>query len=183
MKLSCSILLQLPAEALVQRKELLHCQSLVRRTADLLSVQEQQQEINWSAQIAGHNPSMQALKCYQNFSVMLQRREDVHTGCLPACVTGMQEQQQKKDSVQAVDCHKSVSVMLCREDDRIGWPTVCMTGVQEQQQKRDRSAQIADHRRSMQALDRCNLCFGSAARQRHLTISLGQTAYLALPAK
>ena len=55
--------------------------------------------------------------------------------------------------------------------------------MQEQQQKRDRSAQIADHRRSTQALDRCNLCFGSAARQRHLTISLGQTAYLALPAK
>ena len=56
-------------------------------------------------------------------------------------------------------------------------------GTKEQQQKRDRSSQIADHRRSMQSLDRCNLCFASAARQRHLTISLGQTTYLALPAR
>ena len=71
-------------------------------------------------------------------------------------------------------------IILYKPHDLVG--EVC-AAIQEQIQKRDRSAQIADHRRSMQALDRCNLCFGSAARQRHLTISLGQTSYLALPAK
>ena len=55
--------------------------------------------------------------------------------------------------------------------------------VQEQQVKRDRSAQIADHRRLTNAVDRCSLCFSSSSRPRHLTISLGQTAYLALPAR
>lgn len=54
---------------------------------------------------------------------------------------------------------------------------------QEQQQKRDRSTQIADHRRAANAVDRCSLCFSSASRPRHLTVSLGQTAYLAIPAR
>ena len=56
-------------------------------------------------------------------------------------------------------------------------------GLQEQQTKRDRSAQIADHRRVTNAVDRCSLCFASTSQPRHLTISLGQTAYLALPAR
>ncbi|KAL3152781.1 hypothetical protein ABBQ38_012367 [Trebouxia sp. C0009 RCD-2024] len=56
-------------------------------------------------------------------------------------------------------------------------------GTKEQQQKRDRSRQIADHRRGANAVDRCSLCFSSVSRPRHLTISLGQTAYLALPAR
>jgi len=56
-------------------------------------------------------------------------------------------------------------------------------GLQEQQKKRDRSAQIADHRRVTNAMDRCSLCFASTSRARHLTISLGQSAYLALPAR
>ncbi len=62
-------------------------------------------------------------------------------------------------------------------------PQVLPLGLQEQQKKRDRAAQIADHRRVTNAVDRCPLCFGSASRPRHLTISLGQTAYLALPAR
>ncbi|KAL0044021.1 hypothetical protein WJX82_003090 [Trebouxia sp. C0006] len=56
-------------------------------------------------------------------------------------------------------------------------------GTKEQQKKRDRSAQIADHRRVTNAMDRCSLCFASTSRARHLTISLGQSAYLALPAR
>lgn len=56
-------------------------------------------------------------------------------------------------------------------------------GTKEQQVKRDRAAQIADHRRVTNAVDRCPLCFSSTRRPRHLTISLGQTAYLALPAR
>lgn len=56
-------------------------------------------------------------------------------------------------------------------------------GTKEQQQKRDRARQIADHRRGANAVDQCSLCFSSVSRPRHLTISLGQTAYLALPAR
>ncbi|DBA83040.1 TPA: hypothetical protein ACH3X1_006813 [Trebouxia sp. C0004] len=56
-------------------------------------------------------------------------------------------------------------------------------GTKEQQVKRDRAAQIADHRRISNAVDRCPLCIASTSRPRHLTISLGQTAYLALPAR
>lgn len=55
--------------------------------------------------------------------------------------------------------------------------------LQEQQAKRQRSAHISDHRRMTSALDKCPFCFGSAARARHLTISLGQCSYLALPAR
>ncbi len=43
-------------------------------------------------------------------------------------------------------------------------------------------AQVADFRRSSGAQARCGLCFASAARPRHLTIAIGHTAYLALPA-
>ncbi|KAA6426795.1 MAG: nucleic acid binding [Trebouxia sp. A1-2] len=56
-------------------------------------------------------------------------------------------------------------------------------GTKEQQKKRDRAAQIADHRRVTTAVDRCPFCFASTSRPCHLTISLGQTAYLALPAR
>ena len=62
-------------------------------------------------------------------------------------------------------------------------PQVTSVWVQEQQQKRDRAQQIAEHRRGANAVDRCSLCCSSASRPRHLTISLGQTAYLALPAR
>ena len=55
--------------------------------------------------------------------------------------------------------------------------------LQEQQTKRQRSAHISDHHRMTSALDKCPFCFGSAARARHLTISLGQCSYLALPAR
>ena len=57
------------------------------------------------------------------------------------------------------------------------------TVLQEQQAKRQRSAHISDHHRMTSALDKCPFCFGSAARARHLTISLGQCSYLALPAR
>ena len=47
--------------------------------------------------------------------------------------------------------------------------------------QRQRAAQISDLHRSNKALDACNLCFGSGRRSKHLTVALGQTAYLALP--
>lgn len=42
--------------------------------------------------------------------------------------------------------------------------------------------QVADFRKSSGAQARCGLCFASAARPRQLTIAIGHTAYLALPA-
>lgn len=47
--------------------------------------------------------------------------------------------------------------------------------------KRQRTSQIADLRRTNNALDNCNLCFGSTRMAKHLTIALAQTAYLAIP--
>ena len=47
--------------------------------------------------------------------------------------------------------------------------------------QRQRAAQISDLHRSNKALDACNLCFSSGRRSKHLTVALGQTAYLALP--
>lgn len=47
--------------------------------------------------------------------------------------------------------------------------------------KRQRTSQIADLRKTDQALDNCNLCFGSPKMRKHLTIALGQTAYLSIP--
>jgi len=51
----------------------------------------------------------------------------------------------------------------------------------EQAVKRQRTSQIADLWRTNNALDNCNLCFGSAKLAKHLTIALGQTAYLSIP--
>jgi len=42
--------------------------------------------------------------------------------------------------------------------------------------------QVADFRKTSGAQARCGLCFSSAARPRQLTIAIGHTAYLALPA-
>ena len=47
--------------------------------------------------------------------------------------------------------------------------------------KRQRTSQIADLRKTDRALDNCNLCFGSPKMRKHLTIALGQTAYLSIP--
>jgi hypothetical protein len=47
--------------------------------------------------------------------------------------------------------------------------------------KRQRTSQIADLRRTNNALDNCNICFGSTKIAKHLTIALGQTAYLSIP--
>ena len=55
--------------------------------------------------------------------------------------------------------------------------------VQEQVQKRERQATVAEYRRATSAVDNCTLCFASARRQRHLTVAIGQSSYLALPAR
>ena len=47
--------------------------------------------------------------------------------------------------------------------------------------KRQRTSQIADLRKTDKALDNCNLCFGSTKMKKHLSIALGQTAYLCIP--
>lgn len=81
-------------------------------------------------------------------------------------------------------CHNSPLVLPSPPQQSLLGSIPCVTlGLQEQQVKRDRAAQIADHRRVTNAVDRCPLCFSSTCRPRHLTISLGQTAYLALPAR
>ncbi|KAK9802677.1 hypothetical protein WJX73_004828 [Symbiochloris irregularis] len=56
-------------------------------------------------------------------------------------------------------------------------------GHQAKAAKRERSAQVADAKRMTSALDRCQLCFSSAARRKHLTLAIGQSAYLALPSR
>ena len=42
--------------------------------------------------------------------------------------------------------------------------------------------QVAEFRREAGAQARCGLCFTSGARKKELTIAIGHTAYLALPA-
>lgn len=58
-----------------------------------------------------------------------------------------------------------------------------LAGVQAKAARRERAAQVADARRITSALDRCQLCFSSAARRRNLTLAIGQSAYLALPSR
>ena len=72
--------------------------------------------------------------------------------------------------------HQAVCVLL---DAEAGLRT-CR---QEQVQKRERQATIAEYRRATSAADSCVLCFASARRQRHLTVAIGQSSYLALPAR
>jgi len=48
--------------------------------------------------------------------------------------------------------------------------------------RKSSGAQVADFRKASGAQARCGLCFASAARPRQLTIAIGHTAYLALPA-
>ena len=88
---------------------------------------------------------------------------------------GLQEQHYMSTCMSGSRC--DTSMLINYHQLHLSW------GLQEQQVKRDRAAQIADHRRVTNAVDRCPLCFSSTARPRHLTISLGQTAYLALPAR
>lgn len=54
-------------------------------------------------------------------------------------------------------------------------------GTREQQVKRQKTAQIADYCRATNALEACAYCFTSKRRARHLTVAIGQTAYLMLP--
>ncbi|KAK9823428.1 hypothetical protein WJX72_002672 [[Myrmecia] bisecta] len=54
-------------------------------------------------------------------------------------------------------------------------------GTKEQQAQRSKRAQVSDYMRTSSILDNCARCFASARRPRHLTISIGQTAYLMLP--
>ena len=61
------------------------------------------------------------------------------------------------------------------------YETRASKGTKERAASKERAAQIADARRASSALDRCNLCFNSARRAKHLTIAIGQSAYLALP--
>jgi Protein similar to CwfJ C-terminus 1 len=62
--------------------------------------------------------------------------------------------------------------------------SVCVGGKQQEKQaSRERRAQIQDYKRVTGAIDRCQLCFASASRGRHLTVAIGQTAYLSVPAR
>ncbi len=56
-----------------------------------------------------------------------------------------------------------------------------MSMIQEQHAQREKAARVSDYQRMTSAQDQCNLCFASARRPRHLTISIGQSAYLLLP--
>ncbi|KAK9857597.1 hypothetical protein WJX84_001060, partial [Apatococcus fuscideae] len=54
-------------------------------------------------------------------------------------------------------------------------------GNKEQLAQREKAARVSDYQRMTSAQDQCNLCFASPRRPRHLTISIGQGAYLLLP--
>ncbi|GAB4814505.1 hypothetical protein N2152v2_001551 [Parachlorella kessleri] len=49
------------------------------------------------------------------------------------------------------------------------------------QAAREKQRQIRDYKRLSSALDQCTRCFASASRPKHLTVAIGQGAYLALP--
>ncbi|EFN55254.1 hypothetical protein CHLNCDRAFT_134588 [Chlorella variabilis] len=53
----------------------------------------------------------------------------------------------------------------------------------EGQQQRDKQRQIREYNRMNSALEKCRLCFSSASRPRHLAVAIGQSSYLALPAR
>ena len=58
---------------------------------------------------------------------------------------------------------------------------VVLACLQEQLAQREKAARVSDYQRMTSAQDQCNLCFASPRRPRHLTISIGQGAYLLLP--
>lgn len=49
--------------------------------------------------------------------------------------------------------------------------------------QKEKHRQVKQHRQHTNALEKCNLCFSSSARPKHLTIALGEATYLALPSK
>lgn len=51
----------------------------------------------------------------------------------------------------------------------------------EELAKREKNRQIKDYKRLSSALKQCRLCFTSDSRPKHLTVSIGTAAYLALP--
>lgn len=53
----------------------------------------------------------------------------------------------------------------------------------EEVSKREKARQIREYTRYTSALDKCALCISSHARQKQLTLALGNYAYLALPAR
>lgn len=53
----------------------------------------------------------------------------------------------------------------------------------EVQVAREKQRQIKEYKRYNSAVDQCRLCFASSNRPRHLAIAIGQSSYLALPAR
>ena len=51
----------------------------------------------------------------------------------------------------------------------------------EELARKEKERQIRDYKRLNTALEKCRLCFASSARRKHLTVSIGTSAYLALP--
>jgi len=51
----------------------------------------------------------------------------------------------------------------------------------EELARKEKARQIRDYKRLNSALEKCRLCFASSARKKHLTVSVGMSAYLALP--
>jgi hypothetical protein len=56
-------------------------------------------------------------------------------------------------------------------------------GGREKEAAREKQRQIREYQKHSSALEACRLCFGSAARPRQLTLAIGQSTYLALPAR
>ncbi|KAL4428538.1 hypothetical protein ABPG75_002627 [Micractinium tetrahymenae] len=53
----------------------------------------------------------------------------------------------------------------------------------ERESQREKQRQIREYNKMTSALDQCRLCFSSSHRPRQLTLAIGQSTYLALPAR
>lgn len=53
----------------------------------------------------------------------------------------------------------------------------------EREAQREKQRQIREYSRANSALEQCRLCFASSHRPRQLTLAIGQSTYLALPAR
>jgi len=51
----------------------------------------------------------------------------------------------------------------------------------EEVAKREKAKQVREYNKFSSALERCNLCFASQGRPKHLMLAIGNAAYLALP--
>lgn len=86
--------------------------------------------------------------------------------------------------------HSQAAVLLCASkcdcvrirDPKGGMRAGALHAARRRKHSGMLTMQVAEFRREAGAQARCSLCFTSGARRKGLTIAIGHTAYLALPA-